>query len=343
MQSKIDWLDTARVLAGIAVIVLHISSGVVIHQQFATISWWVGNVLDSLSRWCVPVFIMISGALLLKDKTEESVVSIYRKRLYRIAVPLVFWSLFFSCWSAAKEYLKVGEVNVFRLAENLLEGRPYIHLWYLFMLIGLYLFLPWLKILAAGLSRQRLLGFVTLLFAFAMTDCLVSYASDGSGVSGHLFFGAWFVWYLGYFFLGHYVSEFCECQSFSRNFLLLIYVTSVILTAIGYWLTQNGTLRIGLYFYDYLSLPVVAMSIAVFIFIKQMTSVVWLQQFAPVVFGVYLIHPIFVDMLRFLGITAERFNNTLFSIAVITLVVAVVSTIAVRVVLGVPYLRRLVQ
>jgi surface polysaccharide O-acyltransferase-like enzyme len=58
-------LDFLRVLAAFFVIMLHTSSGVVTtNPDIQSVTWWTGNLFDSYSRWCVPVFVMISGTLL---------------------------------------------------------------------------------------------------------------------------------------------------------------------------------------------------------------------------------------------------------------------------------------
>ncbi|MFZ4557738.1 MAG: acyltransferase family protein, partial [Pseudanabaena sp.] len=66
------WVDKARIFAVIAVIVLHVSAIVVVGiKDFNDPQWWFGNIYDSMVRWCVPVFVMISGALLLSETKNE--------------------------------------------------------------------------------------------------------------------------------------------------------------------------------------------------------------------------------------------------------------------------------
>ena len=65
------WLDNSRIIAILAVVFLHVSAGVVTESVIGTESWWVGNLYDSLVRWCVPVFVMISGAVLLDHSKKK--------------------------------------------------------------------------------------------------------------------------------------------------------------------------------------------------------------------------------------------------------------------------------
>ena len=65
-------LDVARSASAIAVVWLHVASEVLVADPSVTsLNWWIGNAADSLSRWCVPVFVMLSGALLIpKARTQ---------------------------------------------------------------------------------------------------------------------------------------------------------------------------------------------------------------------------------------------------------------------------------
>ena len=83
MREKIIWIDNLRVIATIAVIMLHVSAPIL--YKYGSISnyiWNIGNLFDGMVRWCVPIFFMLSGALLLNEDLEIS--SFLKKRLLRI-------------------------------------------------------------------------------------------------------------------------------------------------------------------------------------------------------------------------------------------------------------------
>src|SRR3954447_23076195 len=78
------WLDLARVLAIGAVLAVHEAGAAVGARrpgEPADPAWWAANVLDAASRWCVPVFVMVSGALLLDPRRTERPREFYRRRL----------------------------------------------------------------------------------------------------------------------------------------------------------------------------------------------------------------------------------------------------------------------
>lgn len=100
------WLNNARIIAILAVVLLHVSSRVITWSELGSNDWWYANLYDSLVRWCVPVFVMISGALLLAPEKAEPLGVFYKKRASRILSPLVFWSLFYMLWDFSRNMLK---------------------------------------------------------------------------------------------------------------------------------------------------------------------------------------------------------------------------------------------
>ncbi len=141
MKEKLIWLNNLRVISTIAVIVIHISFPITNHYgKTSEIIWNIGNLYNSISRFCVPIFFMISGALLLKQDYKLSY--FLKKRFWRIIPPLIFWSLIYIFC----DYFLVGEKS-FTLIESIklviakIFHISQFHLWFVYTLLGLYLFI----------------------------------------------------------------------------------------------------------------------------------------------------------------------------------------------------------
>ena len=135
-----SWLDIIRFIATIAVIVIHVTAPYI--YQYGSISmaqWNFYNVVDSLSRFAVPFFVMLSGALLMNK--EIQLADFLKKRFVRILIPFLFWSIVYSVYN----YYKLNIENKMNISAYVLDcftnGASY-HLWYIYMLIGLYLLIP---------------------------------------------------------------------------------------------------------------------------------------------------------------------------------------------------------
>ena len=148
-------LDAARWLAAVAVVMLHGAATVVSDPAaYGSGAWLAANLYDSAARWCVPVFVMISGALLLDPERPQDARRFYSRRVARICAPLLFWTLFYLLWRTALDWIDDGRLDLSFWPRKLAHGEPYYHLWYLYMIVGLYLFAPLVRALAARSSRQ---------------------------------------------------------------------------------------------------------------------------------------------------------------------------------------------
>jgi len=286
-------LDAARWLAALAVVLLHCAAVPVSDAGgYGSPAWVAANFYDSAVRWCVPVFVMISGALLLAPDKAEPLRRYYGRRAARICLPLLFWTAFYLAWSALLAHLDHGSLAPRQWLGKLAEGKPYYHLWYLYMIVGLYLFAPFVRDVYLRASPRRRLACVAGIFGVATLDTLYRQATG----AGHGFFLTWFLPYLGYFVAGRMIFEGRLRVPRPRTML----AGSVLATALGVHILSTAD-ALNLYFYEYFSLTVPFMSLAVFQIVLD-SRLPRLTLLAPLTFGVYLIHPVFLDIAQRTGL-----------------------------------------
>ena len=87
--NQLQNLVFCRALACVLVVLLHVAA-LGFHQWDK--NWWASNTYDGLARISVPLFLMLSGALLLHKREPLGV--FFKKRFRRILPPLIGWSLF---------------------------------------------------------------------------------------------------------------------------------------------------------------------------------------------------------------------------------------------------------
>jgi len=131
-NDRIISFDYLRVLSTLAVIVLHVAVQNWRETDVNGYAWQTFNFFDGISRWAVPIFIMISGVLFLNR--EVSLKKIFSKYILRMVVAYVFWSFFYMIF---EEGTKFEKLNIF------LQGHY--HMWFILMIIGLYMLLPIIK------------------------------------------------------------------------------------------------------------------------------------------------------------------------------------------------------
>ncbi|HSC79504.1 MAG TPA: acyltransferase family protein [Chitinolyticbacter sp.] len=325
-------LDLIRVLATFAVVWLHVSANVVIYRPDAASSaWWTANVADALVRWCVPVFVMLSGALLLPGAGQMSAADFYRKRLPRLLWPLVGWTAFYLA-------LRAGTDPHFSWAQgwrDVVKGVPYYHLWYLYMTLGLYLAAPFIARVTAPAEMRLLMG---LALAIAATESLI-----GSGQASVL---TRFVPYVGYFVAGHYFALRPWRPAPSRAILLALACGALIALTTGLLLPTLGK-RAWLLMYAYTNPLVIVMSLALWLALLQCRADGWachplVRALSRLSLGIYAIHPLWLLVLGRNGLHGHSFNPA-WAIALTSIAAFILSAISAALLSRLPLLRRLVE
>lgn len=164
-------IDTLRTLATLLVILLHVSAEYVVtgkdNLTFDT-SFWIGNIVDSFSRICVPLFVLISGMFLVGR--SETLKQSYQKRASRILIPLIFWTTIYILYRVSLSFFKNTIINIEELLISIISGKPFYHMWYLFMIIGLYLITPILNNSISNISRNLLWKVAILFLLFGVLN-----------------------------------------------------------------------------------------------------------------------------------------------------------------------------
>ncbi len=334
-------LDGLRVLATIAVITLHATSKQWYRAPIDSTDWQVLNIYDSLVRFCVPVFFMISGVFFLSPEKEFSIKKLYCKNISKILLTFFAWSSFYAL---VRMYRGNYDFTVPFFLRQVAVGHY--HLWFLFTLFGLYLMVPILRVIAK--EKESLQYFLLLSFVFVQGGNFLQLSAE---------IGSWLIlWqekaniylvlgYSGYFLLGYYLSAY-SVKEWIQKLLHCCAVFSLVFTVIGtHWLSQrNGVATSTLYHYLLPNTACVSASLFL-IFLKWNISDKWRQLislFSTLSFGIYLIHDFFLVLFL------EDFNwlelgiPAIISVPLFSGAVCFVSFCATWILAQVPVLRKII-
>lgn len=145
MSTQKNWIDYLRFCAVLAVISIHVTAP--IYERFGDVpstTWWMANILNAFSRFSVPAFIMITGALFLGQQQDTLV--FYKKRATKIIVPLLFWSVIYISYRVIN-----GESFLHATISSIAHGKAYGHLWFLTLYLWLVLYIPFINKAILGL------------------------------------------------------------------------------------------------------------------------------------------------------------------------------------------------
>ena len=291
--------DAMRVAAMFAVVLLHVSGAVVGRRaSMPATDWWVAVVINSACRWCVPLFVMVSGALLLDPARREPLATFYRKRFLRVGIPLVFWTVFYL---AATGLFGQARFSVGHAIERALGGEAFLGQYFLLLIVGLYAFVPFLRVFTAHAARhEQLLAWIFCLVA-AIGAIAIDVTRDQEPSNAF----SWFAPYVGYFLAGHYLRQ-LEIQRRHAVVAGLIFVAMVLITAVSTGLlTDAEGMPAGKTFYLnlYLSPTVVPMTLSAFVVLMYVARTDTgrlagvMRTLAPCTFGVFLVHPLLLILL----------------------------------------------
>jgi surface polysaccharide O-acyltransferase-like enzyme len=165
-------LDIVRILAVLAVVMIHTSMDFVTSYDITSTEFLWGNFFDSTSRIGVPLFLMVSGALMLDEKRKISMKKIITKNVKELIILLVFWSLFYDMLYQIVIPLQAGDaLNVKSFVKKVFYGHY--HMWYLYMIIGLYLITPYLRCFVSYEKRNMVLCFIGISLLIQFTSPII--------------------------------------------------------------------------------------------------------------------------------------------------------------------------
>jgi len=284
-------LDFVRVVACLAVVLLHVSARPIYMQsELSMWAWFLGDAISSLTHWCVPVFVMLSAVLIL-GSNKTTYPHILKSRVPRMLVVLFISSVIYALWMKYFQHAFVWTAFL----KAIVLGQPYYHLHFFYLIIGLYLIAPPLSQAVVNMGEKDLRNAVIAtciltMVTFAWSTFSRTYTPNGGSFSWS---------YISYFLLGYYLYKFRPNLPYA------------IITLVAYLCTVFGTFALAygfgnaytwkLYFYSYFSPTVFAMSIGVWGLSLQIANRVKMPVFktlAPLTLLVYILHPIFMELFR---------------------------------------------
>lgn len=332
-RERMVWCDALRLLAFFLLLCCHAADPFYASAAYSAggevatadmVTW--GVRWGSLARPCVPLFVMLTGVLSLPVKVPME--TFYRRRIPRVLIPFLVWSVIYYLTPWLTGVLGMDSSVVYRLftwaesdSQALADGlrnvarTPFTfsfiacHMWYIYMLIGLYLYLP---IFSAWVERatRRQQEMVLVLWAVStwlpyFNEYVSRYAFGTCEWNAYGLFH-YFAGFSGYMLLGHYL------QRHVRWSLTTTLAVALSLLAVGYTVTLGGYSYIMALpertpeqvelFWTYNTPNVAMMTTALFLLLRRVslspTSNLarGLANLTTCGFGIYMIHYFFVRL-----------------------------------------------
>lgn len=339
---RVIYFDVLRIVANFFVVAVHLSAMHWADVDVDSRAWFAFNLYCTTGKWSVPIFVMISGALFLGR--EVSISAILKKNVARIATVFLFWS---GCYALV--YLVFRHAPLSVVLSEFIVGHY--HLWFLYMIVGLYLLIPLLRPIVKSEALTRYFLLLAFIFTFllpqlALFTSFVSY--EASTVIRTVIMYSYCFFPLGftvYFVGGYYLSK----RNFSRREEIVLYCIG----AVGLFVSVFAPVALSRaqgapsdLFYTYNSLNVLFTSVPIFVFAKQHLNFprmgerayALVRKLSKYSFGVYLVHPMVIELLQHFGI--DTFScNAFFSVPLLAVFVFAVSTAISALLSAIPFVK----
>jgi len=353
MKGRDIYVDFIRAIAILAVLFLHASGRWLITSQelsqFTALeffSWSIVDIYQSIGVIGAPLFVMLSGALLLQPGKTESLSSFFKKRWNRIGLPFFFWSAIYFVWVFA---VLNSPFSIEAIVQGLLNG-PYTQFWYIYVLVGIYLWTPILRIFLNNADRKHVKYFIIIWFIGAslipLFDLLTIFQihRDVFTITG----------FVGYFVLGSYLTT----VKMPRSKIVKLFLAGIASTAVGTYIMAATGGGQGMYFFqEYLS-PTVILSVSMaFLLLLQLKSPLYpnknwntkLNKLVSIIgqntLALYLFHVLVLESFQkgYLLFAINRDTlNPIVQVPLVTVIVLFVSLGIILLLKKIPYLQKLI-
>lgn len=337
-------IDLIRVFACYLVMQTHageiyyIGDGGILLTDYKNI--WPG-IFNSLARICVPLFAVISGYLLLPMKTDY--LTFLRKRFTRISFPFIIFCILYDIFFYILGFYdtKTMFINIPKIFIN--YGTEIGHLWYIYMIMGIYLFIPIISPWIKSAKKEHFYYYFGI-WSISLFDVYMHYIYPeiwGEAYWNNTSLFQSFIGNFGYAVLGAFIKlHLKECNLYILGAILYVIGSGITMLGFFYRRPDAKTCKEIELTWHFNTINVALATFGMFLLLrkiecknKKIASII--NDIALKSYGMYLIHIFFLIFLKGL-LDAPNQNPAwcLFAIAIITFII---SYLAVKIISYIPY------
>lgn len=336
-KNAIFYIDFLRFIAAIAVVEIHVLGPFrFLYGDIPNSDWLAAMGINSITRWAVPIFMMISGALLLSTQRIFDCEHYLTKRLSKVAIPFIGWTVIYAIvagfvaggWSATQ---------TFEVIKNSPKDPAWYHLWFFYDFIPLYFVIPFLIPLLKLLTPE--------LVKLVLVTCAVMMLMNWFHVESFLLQSI--ILYSGYLILGWYLFNRDNRESLGH--WLVAGIIMLLLNFFGSWELAVKSGQYSSFFMGYKTLNTMIIAGMLFVVAQIYAHKIsgysrnLISLFSKYSLGIYRLHPLLLIPVHDLdnGFYSFFISNWL-AIPIITVVVLFISLFCSMLLVKIPVIKHLV-
>ena len=288
-NARFEYISLISVISAISVVFLHAN------RCFWTFSyenyWFSANIIESIFYFAVPLFFMISGALLIDFLDRYDIKTFFNKRITKTVIPYIIWSLIY----LVTQLPHLKNITLTYIINGLINGDILSIYWFFIPLFGTYLIMPLLSAVDAEKKKtifiylSSILFILTIVIPFTISalNLNIIYPFSFAKSSGYLF----------YTLTGYLLHKY-ELKKKYRIILYLLSIFGLLSHCIGTYILSMQAGEIILTFKGYVNLPCALYALGIFVFFKyELVKIMKLHKIKKIInildyytFAIYLIH-----------------------------------------------------
>ena len=297
LKLRIYYFDLLRIISAFSVILIHVSAEYYYNIKIENKKWKIAFYYNGISRFGVPMFFMISGALFLGRNISLNIIIF--KYILRLSICLIIWSFIYAIYN-----IKLSRNNIEKIFLKFISGH--FHFWYLYSTIQLYILTPFLKEIIKSNLLENLIK-ISFLFTFLIPnlDKLKIYLPRILSEISALFYSKLnfekFKGNIFYFMLGYYLKKKKRIVSKNQNLIYFMGILGFFFTTIILYNLCFKKKEKLLLFFRPENLNILFYSISIFVLFKEKFNNLSLnikivsKKISNYTFGIYLIHPLIIE------------------------------------------------
>lgn len=355
-SQRVFYFDVLRVMAIIGIIFCHVSKDYIM-KDMGTLNFYISAFYDCFRDFSVPIFVMLSGALLIGKK--DSLLHFFKKRLSRILIPFIFWSILTIIYSFS--YIK-HSIDFNNAIDIILghSGTMGVTFWFIWMIIIVYVGVFFVnKIIEHG--NKKIEGFdkkfITILTILSVVYIIL--------YQQHVFVSAYYSTILSYYIsfltfaiIGYYIANTNFVQTKVKTNKLVI--ITAILSAVSYisyiylYVVPLSLENYHFYYLPYFTIQILIISASIFLMFKYLSNtesfkkinskygdpIITLSKYS---YGIYLCHYLVFFYLKRLLIPYVNLLslNSIIAIPILVAIILTISMIILWILNKIPYINRI--
>ena len=308
--SYVHYFSVLKVLAMISVVCIHTFAAIT--GKYCTIlsKFEVGFgefIFQVLQAWAVPVFTMVSGALFLDKNRDIPLEKFYKKYILRLVLILLSFGTLYALMELVFTAHSINFKIILLAFRNVYSGKLWNHMWFLYMIIGLYIVTPFLKKFLESASSKDVIYTLIILLIFSCIEPLIN---EITGIK----FGVYIPFNtidLFFYLLGYSIHN--EIIKIKDIFSIVMIIAGILWCLIGQFIPGmldiyvdgNMSLKYSWFFGVFMAIGIFSLAKS-----KCNVEVNWIDtKIVPLSLGVYVIHPLFINIFyKVLHFTPDYYN-----------------------------------